>query len=84
MWPAIWMLPVNSTYGPWPASGEIDIAESRGNDFRHPQGGNNIVSSTLHFGPNGRHDGWWRNNVKQDSLHETFADRPHVFGVEVS
>lgn len=30
LWPAIWMLPVNSTYGPWPASGEIDIMESRG------------------------------------------------------
>lgn len=28
MWPAIWLLPVNSTYGIWPKSGEIDIAES--------------------------------------------------------
>jgi len=28
MWPAIWLLPVNSTYGVWPTSGEIDIAES--------------------------------------------------------
>lgn len=25
LWPAIWMLPVNNTYGPWPASGEIDV-----------------------------------------------------------
>lgn len=32
LWPAIWMLPVNDTYGPWPKSGEIDIAESRGNN----------------------------------------------------
>ena len=23
LWPAIWMLPVRDTYGPWPASGEI-------------------------------------------------------------
>lgn len=30
LWPAIWMLPVNSTYGAWPESGEIDILESRG------------------------------------------------------
>jgi beta-glucanase (GH16 family) len=23
LWPAIWMLPVNDTYGPWPGSGEV-------------------------------------------------------------
>jgi beta-glucanase (GH16 family) len=27
MWPAIWMLPVHSSYGNWPHSGEIDIVE---------------------------------------------------------
>ena len=31
LWPAIWMLPKRNEYGPWPASGEIDIMESRGN-----------------------------------------------------
>ena len=31
LWPAIWMLPVKQAYGGWPASGEIDIMESRGN-----------------------------------------------------
>ena len=31
LWPALWMLPVNDVYGPWPRSGEIDIMESRGN-----------------------------------------------------
>lgn len=30
IWPAIWMLPVNNTYGSWPNSGEIDIMESIG------------------------------------------------------
>lgn len=25
LWPAIWMLPVNNTYGNWPMSGEIDV-----------------------------------------------------------
>lgn len=51
LWPAIWMLPVDDTYGPWPASGEIDIMESRGNNRTYAQGGNNIASSALHWGP---------------------------------
>jgi len=29
-WPAIWMLPVDSAYGGWPRSGEIDIMEAVG------------------------------------------------------
>ena len=36
LWPAIWMLPVNNTYGPWPMSGEIDLMESRGNGRDYP------------------------------------------------
>ena len=32
MWPAIWMLPTDWAYGPWPASGEIDIMENVGYD----------------------------------------------------
>lgn len=31
LWPALWMLPKEDLYGWWPASGEIDIAELRGN-----------------------------------------------------
>lgn len=30
LWPAIWMLPSDNTYGKWPDSGEIDIMESLG------------------------------------------------------
>ena len=50
LWPAIWMMPVNDTYGTWPASGEIDIMESRGNTIRYPLGGIDSYSSTLHWG----------------------------------
>jgi beta-glucanase (GH16 family) len=31
-WPAIWMLPENSEYGGWPASGEIDLMEHVGHE----------------------------------------------------
>ncbi|EMC94585.1 glycoside hydrolase family 16 protein [Baudoinia panamericana UAMH 10762] len=84
MWPAIWMLPVNNTYGDWPASGEIDIMEARGNNYTYPQGGNNIVSSTLHWGPDADNDAWWQNNVKREALHTTYSSGFHTFGLEWS
>ena len=43
LWPAIWMMPTNSVYGGWPASGEIDIMELLGHDPRR-------VYGTLHYG----------------------------------
>jgi beta-glucanase (GH16 family) len=84
MWPAIWMLPVNETYGAWPLSGEIDICESRGNNHTYAQGGNNIVSSALHWGPDPANDAWWRTNVKRSALHTTYSKKEHKFGLEWS
>ncbi len=43
IWPALWMLPVNDTYGAWAASGEIDVMEAKG---RLP----GITSGAVHFG----------------------------------
>ncbi|CAG7726699.1 unnamed protein product [Allacma fusca] len=54
VWPAIWLLPEDWKYGGWPASGEIDIVESRGNRNLYLNGqniGSELVGSTLHFGP---------------------------------
>lgn len=84
LWPAIWMLPVKDTYGAWPKSGEIDIVESRGNNYTYGQGGNNIISSALHWGPNSANDGWYRTNVKRNALHTTFHKKSHTFGLEWS
>lgn len=84
LWPAIWMLPKDSLYGPWPQSGEIDIVESRGNNHTAVQGGNNIVSSTLHWGPDAASDAWWQTNYKRSALHSTYADDFHTFGLEWS
>ncbi|KAF2262329.1 concanavalin A-like lectin/glucanase, partial [Lojkania enalia] len=80
LWPFIIMLPTESKYGPWPRSGQIDIMQSRGNDYKYEQGGNNVVSSTLHFGPNTINDGWWRNNVKRSASRTTFSNDYHTFG----
>ena len=43
LWPAVWMLPEKSVYGPWAASGEIDILEAKG---RLPR----CVFGTIHYG----------------------------------
>eukprot|EP01084_Bolivina_argentea_P014699 27493_1 len=57
LWPAIWMLPKNDGYGQWPASGEIDIVESRGNDKLAAGSasgkdiGSNTMGTTVHWGP---------------------------------
>lgn len=40
-WPAIWMMPSSRLYGPWPASGEIDIMEHVGYDP-------DIIHGTVH------------------------------------
>ena len=45
------MLPEDNTYGPWPASGEIDIMEARGNGPTYPEQGSNFVRSSLNYGP---------------------------------
>lgn len=84
LWPAIWMMPVVDTYGPWPASGEIDICESRGNNHTYAQGGNNIASSALHWGPDPTLDGFWRTNNKRAALHTTYSAGFNTFGLEWS
>lgn len=53
-WPAVWMMPADDRYGPWPLSGEIDILEAvnLGASCRECKGtvGENRVLSALHFG----------------------------------
>ena len=50
-WPALWMMPLNSVYGGWAASGEIDVMENNGSDPA-------TVLGTIHYGgssPNQEH-----------------------------
>ena len=46
VWPAFWMLAQDSSYGDWPASGEIDIMEA----VNLGGTGGNTVYGTLHYG----------------------------------
>ncbi|XP_065077163.1 beta-1,3-glucan-binding protein-like [Ochlerotatus camptorhynchus] len=55
MWPAVAFLPKYNSYGVWPASGEIDLLESKGNRDLIKNGinvGIEQVTSKLQFGPN--------------------------------
>lgn len=84
LWPAIWMLPVNNTYGPWPASGEIDIMESRGNNASYKLGGYEAMHSTLHWGPDAADDRYIYTTGSATALHSTFAAAFHTYGLEWS
>lgn len=50
LWPAFWLLPVDSVYGGWPLSGEIDIMEARGRE-------GNKADGTIHYGKPWPNDG---------------------------
>ncbi|KAI8908344.1 glucan binding protein-2 [Gorgonomyces haynaldii] len=83
IWPAIWMLPKYSQYGSWPASGEIDIMEARGNAPNSFPGneGYDTMGSTLHWGPNFYSNKWQQTHKTYKLPSGTFADDFHTFGL---
>ncbi|OQU99177.1 hypothetical protein CLAIMM_04849 [Cladophialophora immunda] len=90
LWPAIWMMPEPQgphgagAYGPWPASGEIDIAELRGNPGASYPDGRDSVSSTLHWGPVAAADAFWRTSGKHNLRRTDYAATFHTYGLEWS
>ena len=72
MWPAFWMMPTDSVYGGWAASGEIDIMETK-NDTDY-------IGGTLHYGDN------WPNNASTGGNYSpggvNFSDAFHVYTIE--
>ncbi|BFZ55062.1 hypothetical protein PYCC9005_002101 [Savitreella phatthalungensis] len=86
LWPAVWMMPTDSVYGEWPASGEIDIFEGHGHIPEQPFSfvGSNCVTTSLHWAPvgqetfatfkGGSHLSCWPRT--------TFAEKYHTFGIE--
>jgi beta-glucanase (GH16 family) len=71
LWPALWMLPEDSVYGAWAASGELDIMEAKG---RLP----GTTSGAVHFGGQ-----WPVNRYIAGEYHfpqgQTFASDYHVY-----
>ncbi|KKY13700.1 putative gram-negative bacteria binding [Phaeomoniella chlamydospora] len=83
LWPAIWMLPEHNTYGDWPASGEIDLSETRGNDRTYTSG-RDRSGSTLHWGTDSTNDAWYKTYNTFTMKQGDFSDDFHTFGMEWS
>ncbi|KAK7067194.1 3-glucan binding protein [Halocaridina rubra] len=81
LWPAMWMLPRYWPYGLWPASGEIDIVESRGNDD-YGTLGNQYGGSTLHWGPFWPHNRYDLTHSEYTASDGSFANSFHVWRVD--
>uniref|UniRef100_A0A7S2TPW5 GH16 domain-containing protein n=1 Tax=Lotharella oceanica TaxID=641309 RepID=A0A7S2TPW5_9EUKA len=86
LWPAIWMLPQDNVYGPWPASGEIDIMESRGNAPSYISGtgqhmGCDSYGATLHWGPAYNTDGFAHTMGTYTLEKDDFSKGFHIFGL---
>ncbi|KAF2820257.1 concanavalin A-like lectin/glucanase [Ophiobolus disseminans] len=81
LWPALWMMPENDEYGLWPRSGEIDIAEFRGNSYKYPEG-RDFMSSTLHWGPSSKHNGYIGTHGTTFLRRADFSTSFHTFGLE--
>jgi beta-glucanase (GH16 family) len=73
LWPAFWMLPTDSPYGGWAASGEIDIMEILGDQP-------NKLYGTIHY------HGEWPNNWSSGGSYTLpsgdFSQDFHVFALE--
>jgi len=85
IWPAMWLMPRYNKYGTWPASGEIDIVECRGNtnylQTNAPEGGIESWSSTLHWGPFYGANGYsLTRKIKTLNNGRNYNDDFHTFG----
>jgi len=81
IWPAIWLLPKYNGYGEWPASGEIDLVESRGNTNYPGDGGLAFFGSTLHWGPFYPLDPYQKTHAIKKAPSGDFSTDFHIFGL---
>lgn len=85
--PSIKFLPLRNVYGGWPASGEIDLVEARGNRDLIKNGVNigvDQITSSLHFGPYAAADAWKLTTFARNSNDKakSFASGYHRYQME--
>jgi beta-glucanase (GH16 family) len=69
LWPALWLMPQDDTYGGWAASGEIDVLEA----VNLGGAGGNTVHGTLQYGAE------WPNNIASGNDHLVATDATSEF-----
>jgi beta-glucanase (GH16 family) len=84
LWPAIWMMPEADIYGVWPRSGEIDIAESRGNSGDNYTDGRDSLIGALHWGPVAEKDAFYKTSGKHNLRRTDYSEAFHTYGLEWS
>ena len=72
---------MNAGYGTWPASGEIDIMESKGNAPSAPGGGCNKFGSTLHWGPYWPQNGYLKTHADYTLPAGDLSQGFHTYGL---
>jgi len=83
LWPALWLLPTDSAYGPWPRSGEIDLCENVGWKER------GTIHSSVHTAASNHRDRTHRMaTTVVDDAHDAFhvyalTWRPHELLISV-
>lgn len=77
-------MPQDSVYGDWPASGEIDIAESRGNSGDQYPDGRDSIGSALHWAPVASADAFWRTQGKHNVRRTDYSESFRTYGLEWS
>lgn len=78
------MMPEDSVYGEWPASGEIDIMESRGNSRGYREGGRNYYYGALHWGPTSETDAYYKTTSAKKLRRGDYSKGFHTFGIQWS
>jgi beta-glucanase (GH16 family) len=79
-WPAFWLMPEDSAYGGWAASGELDIMEMVGGQTKEGFDGDATTWGTIHYG-----DKWPKNVHTGDHLicpTGKLSDDFHTYAVE--
>ncbi|CAH1786239.1 unnamed protein product [Owenia fusiformis] len=85
IWPAIWLLPAREEYGIWPASGEVDMVEARGNENLNHNGeqiGVNQMGSTMHWGPYWPVNGYEKTHARRNLPTGDFNSDFHKYAIE--
>ena len=75
LWPAVWLLPQEASYGTWAASGEIDIMEG----VNLGAAGGNTIYGTIHYGAESPND---QSSAEQYLVPTDTTAEFHVYAIE--